>query len=451
MRTTVGSSRRVGVCAARKRATPTRIERRLLGAFGPRGRLAHAGLDASGTSGTRRPRRAAPGRARRSSSARVPPACRKPYASLPASSTMPCTSKQRFERVEAAARRLREPRRGHVEEAVEVDAQRGVHRAAQQLGRRVAAQRLVQRVRGGERVVHGVPVAVVVLHVEARDAQRGRVRDRRGRAPRRSAPARSASSERVGDGFGIVVEQLPAERADVGELAACGRPSAACSAAPRSSLPRARRGRAGGATRRTPRSVARAVVWRTSVGSTSAAASSPRMLDASNALFVKSIVWPPSMNTWSVTAANIIASTSASRAGLGERGLERALGRVARAGVDEAAVPAVEPVDRHVVRSAAGRPGSAAPGCRCRSRRTRGRARARARGRRRRGAGSRFAIATSTVRPAPQPAPRYVVPKSTPVRTMSAAGTPASSRPSTDFAIDERDVSSRPLRSRACR
>ena len=61
---------------------------------------------------------------------------------------------------------------------------------------------------------------------------------------------------------------------------------------------------------------------------------------ASNALFVKSIVWPPSMNTWSVTAANIIASTSASRSRLGERGLERAFGRVGRAGVDEAPVPA---------------------------------------------------------------------------------------------------------------
>ena len=45
MRTTVGSSRRVGVCAARNRATPTRIERRLLRVLGPRRRLTHAGLD----------------------------------------------------------------------------------------------------------------------------------------------------------------------------------------------------------------------------------------------------------------------------------------------------------------------------------------------------------------------------------------------------------------------
>ena len=71
--------------------------------------------------------------------------------------------------------RVGQARRGHVEEAVEVDAQRAVHEAAQQLGRRVAHERLVQRVGGGERVVDGVPVAEVVLHVEAGDAQRGGV------------------------------------------------------------------------------------------------------------------------------------------------------------------------------------------------------------------------------------------------------------------------------------
>ena len=43
------------------------------------------------------------------------------------------------ERVEASARRVRRARRGHVEEAVEVDAQRRVHRAAQELRSTAAA------------------------------------------------------------------------------------------------------------------------------------------------------------------------------------------------------------------------------------------------------------------------------------------------------------------------
>ena len=51
------------------------------------------------------------------------------------------------ERVEVAGRRARQTRGGHVEEPVEVDAERGVHAAAQQLGCRVALQRVVQRVR----------------------------------------------------------------------------------------------------------------------------------------------------------------------------------------------------------------------------------------------------------------------------------------------------------------
>ena len=44
MRTTVGSSRRVGVWAASHRATPTSTSGRLLRPVRPRQRLAHAGL-----------------------------------------------------------------------------------------------------------------------------------------------------------------------------------------------------------------------------------------------------------------------------------------------------------------------------------------------------------------------------------------------------------------------
>ena len=263
---------------------------------------------------------------------------------------MPCTSKQCASASRLPLVAVRQARRGHVEEAVEVDAQRGVHRAAQELGRRPALQRLVQPVRRGERVVHGVPVAVVVLHVEARDAERGRVRDRPADLLFVGAGAQRVE-QRARDDFGIVVEELPAERADVVELAR-GRRGPSASAASSASIVR----RASAAWlcgwRHSPNSSEReaAVVWRTSVGRISPAASLPRCSTASNALFVKSIVCPPSMNTWSVTAANIIVSTSAEAAGLGERGLERALGRVRRAGVDEAPVPAREAVDRHVLR-----------------------------------------------------------------------------------------------------
>ena len=61
-----------------------------------------------------------------------------------------------------------------------------------------------------------------------------------------------------------------------------------------------------------------------------------------------------------------------------------------------------------------------------------------------------FAMAMSTVSPAPQPAARYVVPKSRPVRTISAGGTPSSSSASTDFAITSERLSSSPSRSRRC-
>src|SRR4029077_20289048 len=67
---------------------------------------------------------------------------------------------------------------GDVQKAVEVDAKGAVVHGAQQSRRRRAHDRLVQRVRGRESVVHLVPVAVVVLRVEARDPQRGGVRDR---------------------------------------------------------------------------------------------------------------------------------------------------------------------------------------------------------------------------------------------------------------------------------
>ena len=79
----------------------------------------------------------------------------------------------------------------------------------------------MQRVRGGERVVHRVPVAEVVLHVEAGDAQRRRVRERAAelrRGRHRSRSRRGARRRRARD----LGEELPRELGDVGEAAVAG-------------------------------------------------------------------------------------------------------------------------------------------------------------------------------------------------------------------------------------
>ena len=128
---------------------------------------------------------------------------------------MPCTSKHSASVVEVAASSPGQAGGGHVEEAVEVDAQRAVHRrraAARASGGACSAW--CSALRGGERVVHGVPVAVVVLHVEPRDAQRGRVRERAAELLA-VAPASIASSSASTTTIGVVVEQLPAEAGDV--------------------------------------------------------------------------------------------------------------------------------------------------------------------------------------------------------------------------------------------
>ena len=75
----------------------------------------------------------------------------------------------------------------------------------------------------------------------------------------------------------------------------------------------------------------------------------PTSSSASNALFVKSRVWPPSMKTWSVTAANIMRSTSAeSRRWRWPWPATRSAAS-RRPGVDEAPVPAREPIGIDVV------------------------------------------------------------------------------------------------------
>ena len=319
MRTTVGSSRRVGVCAARKRATPTRIS---ADSSEPSGHAVAWRTPASTVWNQWKPA---------SSTSSACPSAAIELGARTARLQEPVRLVRGFvdhalrveaavQRVDAARRGLRQPRRGNVEEAVEVDAQRGVHRGAPQLGRGVAAQRLVQRVGGGERVVHGVPVGVVVARVEAHDAQRGRVRDRApellvGRA-RRPARRRARRRRRRGSSASSCHATAPtstcARRRRRRRLPAAA-PIVSAASATRSC---GWRHSENSSERCAPRRLARRAS-----GSTCAAASAPSRSSASNALFVKSIVWPPSMNTWSVTAANIIASTAARCAGSRQRGL----------------------------------------------------------------------------------------------------------------------------------
>ena len=136
MRTTVGSSRRVGVWAARNRATPVRISADSSDPSGhamrlPRRRLEHLEPVELGVLGEQRVTE------RGDQLVAAAAAPQEPVGDRPASSTAPCTSQH------AAARRasplvdVRQPGRGDVEEAVEVDAQRAVHEPAEQLGRRL--------------------------------------------------------------------------------------------------------------------------------------------------------------------------------------------------------------------------------------------------------------------------------------------------------------------------
>ncbi len=85
-------------------------------------------------------------------------------------------------------------------------AQHAVHQSAGELRRRLAHDRVVQRVRRGERVMDGVPVAEVVLGVEPGDAQRGRERERTRELLSGRTRVRGVE-ERVDDGFGLVAEE----------------------------------------------------------------------------------------------------------------------------------------------------------------------------------------------------------------------------------------------------
>ena len=262
-------------------------------------------------------------------------------------------------------------------------------------------QRLVQRVGGGERVVHGVPVAVIVLHVEARDAQRGRVRDRAADLLLVGAGAQRVE-QRGRDDLGIVVEELPAERADVVEPPAPrpalgervverldrapGERGVVVRVAPLAELLGARRGR--GLAHERGQDLARRVL--------------AEVLDRLERL-VREVDGVAAVDEHVVGDGREHHRLDVGEpARLRERGLERALGRVGRAGVDEAPVPAPEPVDRHVLRlERADREARRVVARVARDEREAVHERERlVVGS---SCGSRLAIATSTVRPAPHP------------------------------------------------
>src|SRR5439155_16788161 len=93
-----------------------------------------------------------------------------------------------------------------VQEAIEVDAHRGVEDATHELRRRRSAKALVDGVREGERMERGVPIAELVARVEAGDPERGGPRDGGGDPLWSRAPSES-SEQRLRDRLGGVSEQ----------------------------------------------------------------------------------------------------------------------------------------------------------------------------------------------------------------------------------------------------
>ena len=218
MRTTVGSSRRVGVCAARNRATAVSTS---AASSEPSGHCCDWRTPASsdlvpvelGVLGEQRvPERGDELGARAA-------ARRKPYASLPASSTMPCTSKQC-----ASASRLPVVACGRRAAGTLRNRSRLMRSAACTAPRRSS-------VVGRRCSAWCSPFAAVNAWCTVSQSPwsfctwKRAMRSAAAYATARpicssSAPARERVEQRGRDDLGIVVEQLPTERADVGELAA---------------------------------------------------------------------------------------------------------------------------------------------------------------------------------------------------------------------------------------
>ena len=219
MRTTWGSSRRVGVWAARKRAAPARMSADRLGALRPGqrltgGRLVHLEPVELGVLAKQR---RAQGRQHRGT--RDPPAASHPYTMAPASSTMSCWSQHPGSAPRsggADGQRMTAGQRGgrHVEEAVEEHLAGALVDAPGQLRRGRPLQQLMHGVGGGEGVVDDIPVAVVVLGVEAGHPQGGGVGHRPGQLLQRGAGGHGPVEG--GHDLGrVVAEDHPGQAVDV--------------------------------------------------------------------------------------------------------------------------------------------------------------------------------------------------------------------------------------------
>ena len=143
-----------------------------------------------------------------------------------------------------------------------------------------------------------VPVAVVVLSVEAGQAARRRRRRRPGPAPRRWHPARWRRSRAATISPGSSPRMRQARRVDVFVTAEVpsGRRRPVRPAGGLGAGRAARPDRGGGARRRSPRNESQRRSAGARVGRTVAASSQPRCSRTSKALLVKSMVWPPSRN-----------------------------------------------------------------------------------------------------------------------------------------------------------
>ncbi len=253
-------------------------------------------------------------------------------------------------------------------------------------------------------MVHLVPVAVIVLGVEAGDAQRGGVGD--------------GATELVGVDPGD--DGLVDGADDLGRLLGQERPrqlgdaavvveSVASGCGESLGQRGGRRGdHAGEVVGEPPRPALLAATGRGGLGHQRrqdvGRRSHPRCSSTSNALLVKSMVWPPSRKTWSVTAANMMSATVVAST-CGDGRCQGALGGVGRAGLDEPPVPAAR-ADRRAAHRRAGAAGTAAPDRGCRGTRTPGRGPAPDAWSAGSRWGSTLAIDVSTVSPAPHPASR---------------------------------------------
>ncbi len=205
----------------------------------------------------------------------------------------------------------------------------------------------MQRVRRGERVVHGVPVAEVVLHVEAHDPQRRRV----GEGPTELLGSR-AGTHRVEQRADDLLRDrrrgtASASAGDIVELAEVRRPSAVARPAARSRpAGERRRGRGDDATPRTPPTAARPRSGAPGSAARAAASPSPDMAERLERL-VGEVECVALVDEDVIGDRGLHEALDIGERGAGvDRGREHTLGRVLGSRLDEAPVPVREPSRR---------------------------------------------------------------------------------------------------------